>query len=153
MNNENNEKALASELLALLLRPEQIEVDDHSHRQIARAIGMQLIARISDRAVRNELRLQATRLIDRDTVEIGDAVEEAGAPDEVIQASALRILLRRAMVRAAQRSDDRGTDQAQVGPTCPDEADDLLHTVSHFFQRRVAVPAEVVDTFEPDHVG
>src|SRR5437016_73497 len=139
-------------MLALRLRPEEIEVNDHSHREIAGPIGMQLVASIPDGAVGNELRLQAAGLIDGDSVEIGNTVEQAGVANEVIETSALRILLRCAMVRAAQCSDDRGADEAQVGSTRPDQADDVLHAIPDLVQWRIAIPAEVVDPFEPDHV-
>src|SRR5690242_21467697 len=69
----------------LLLRPEQIEVNDHSHREVTRAIGVQLVAGIPDRAVGNELRLQAAALVDGDSVEIGNTVEQAGVANEVIE--------------------------------------------------------------------
>src|SRR5262245_20968369 len=113
---------------------------------------MQLVASIADRAVGNELRLQASRLVDGDAVEIGNTVEHTGVADEIIEASSLRILFRRAMVRTAQRGNDRGADEAQVGPPRADEADDVLHAVSDLFQRRIVIPIKIVDPFKPDHV-
>src|SRR5262249_13434329 len=79
----------------------------------------------------------------------------AGRADEFVERLALVILLGEAVrrIRCAERGDHRGADHEHLRPLCANAADDLLHAVLCLLQRSVAVLAEIVDPFEPDHGG
>src|SRR5262245_47845046 len=139
---------------ALFFGREQVEVDRHSHRKIAGAVGVELVARPAGRAFGHELRLEAAGLrIERYLVEVDYAVEQARRADEFVERLALVILLGEAVrrIRCAERGDHRGAEYAHLRPLRANAADDLLHAVLCFLQRSVAVLAEIVDPFEPDH--
>src|SRR6516162_11912357 len=75
---------------ALLIGREQIEVDRHSHREIAGEVRVKLVSRPAGRAFGHELRLEAAGLrIERCLVEVDHAVEQ---PDVRMNSlSALRL--------------------------------------------------------------
>src|SRR6516162_2322770 len=70
---------MASRLSAALrFGREQVEVDRHSHGEIAGAVGVELVARPPGCAFGHELRLEAAGLrIERCLVEVDHAVEQA----------------------------------------------------------------------------
>src|SRR6516225_9637564 len=77
---------------------EQIEVDGHAHREVTRAIGMQLVAWTAGGAVRDKLRLETAGLrIVGDPVEIDHRVEQSGSADEIVERAASLILLGKAV--------------------------------------------------------
>src|SRR5215468_2172393 len=86
---------MASRLSAALrFGREQVEVDRHSHREIAGAVGVELVARPAGRTFGHELRLEAAGLwIERRLVEVDHAVEQTGRADEFVECLALVILL------------------------------------------------------------
>src|SRR5258707_3452002 len=86
---------MASRLSAALrFGREQVEVDRHSHGEIAGAVGVELVARPAGRAFGHELRLEAAGLrIERCLVEVNHAVEQARRADEFVERLALVILL------------------------------------------------------------
>src|SRR6516162_7858479 len=93
---------------ALLIGREQIEVDRHSHREIAGAVRVKLVSRPAGRAFGHELRLEAAGLrIERYFVEVDHAVEQARGADEFVERLALVILLGEAVrrIRWAERGD------------------------------------------------
>src|SRR5262245_35357781 len=145
---------MASRLSAALrFGREKIEVDCHSHREIAGAVGVKLVSRPAGRTFGHELRLEAAGLrVERRLVEIDHAVEQARRADEFVERLALVILLGEAVrrVRGAERGDHRGADRAHLRLPRANATDDLLHAVLRLFYRSVAVPAEIVDPFEPD---
>src|SRR5882724_3176723 len=89
----------------LLLRLEQVEIDRFPHRQIAGAVGVELVARTSRGAFRNELGFQAPGpRVKRDLVEIDHAVEQAAGTNELVERLALLILFGKS-VRRARRAE------------------------------------------------
>src|SRR5215471_16531196 len=71
------------------LRLEQIQIDRHPHREVTRAVGMQLVARTAGRALGDELRLKAAGLrVVGDAVEIDHAIEQSGSADEIVERAA-----------------------------------------------------------------
>src|SRR6516162_744185 len=90
---------------ALCFGREQVEVDRHSHREVAGAVGVKLVARPPGRAFGHELRLEAAGLrIERRLIEVDHAVEQARRADEFVERLALVILLGEAVrrVRSAE---------------------------------------------------
>src|SRR5262249_57938263 len=76
---------------------EQIEVDRHSHGEIAGAVGVELVARAAGGAFGNEFGLEPAAVrIERRFIEIGDAVEQARGANELVERLALGVLLGRA---------------------------------------------------------
>ena len=74
-------------------------VDCHSHRQIAEAVGVQLVVFAADGRVVDERGLELAGVrIERRLVEVEHRVEEPRAADEFVQCLAFGILLGRAVV-------------------------------------------------------
>src|SRR5262252_5162525 len=104
---------------ALRFGREKIEVDRQSHREVAGAVGVELVARPAGRTFRHELRLEAAGVrIERCLVEVDHAVEQARPADEFVERLALVILLGKAVrrIRGAERADYRGADHAHLRP-------------------------------------
>src|SRR5262249_16727602 len=77
----------------------------------------------------------------------------AGGAQELVERLALGTLLGEAMrrIQGAERGDHRGADHAHLRLPRANAADDLLHAALRLLHRSVAVAAEIVDPFEPDH--
>src|SRR5262245_4248806 len=89
---------------ALRVGCEKIEVDCYSHREIAGAVGVKLVARPAGRTFGHELRLEAAGLrVERRLVEIDHAVEQARCADEFVERLAFVILLGEAVRRGSRR--------------------------------------------------
>src|SRR5262249_60972309 len=79
---------------ALRFGGEKMEVDCHSHREIAGAVGVKLVARPAGRAFGHELRLEAAGLrVARRLLDVDHAVEQAPWSDEFLSPLSLLILL------------------------------------------------------------
>src|SRR5262249_54561443 len=128
-------------------------VPRHPHRQIAGPVRVQVVTGAGGRTVREELSLEAAALrIERRAIEIDDGVEQSAGADEVVEGSALLILLRKAVrrVRRAERRNDGGPEYPDVRAARPNVGDHVFHGALHGLEGRIAVLAEIVDAFEPD---
>src|SRR5206468_7860668 len=131
-----------------LLRLDEIEVDRHPHGQVAGTIWVELVATAPGGAFRHELRLElASHWVERHLVEVGNAVEQPGRANEIVERFSLLVLLGKAMrgVGGTKRAGQRGANDADVRPARANMRDDFLHAVAHGFEGCVAVAAEIVD--------
>src|ERR1700738_3633630 len=117
---------------------------------------MYLIAGSAGRAFGNEFGAHAAGLrIERRRIKIGNPVEQTALADELVERLALGVLLGRAMigVGAAERRGQGSADDPDTGEFGADATDDVIHAGLDCFARGLAVLAEIVDAFEPNHGG
>src|SRR5215813_9148776 len=78
----------------LLPHAEHPKIDRFAHGEITGAVRVELVARATGRAFRNELGLHpAGGRIERRSIELRDRIEHAGRSDEGVEGAALVVLL------------------------------------------------------------
>src|SRR4051812_40450824 len=115
---------------------------------------MQLIAGAAGRAFGHELRTHTAGLrVERRAIEIDDTIEYTRRADEFVEPFALVVLFGESMrgARATERGRDCCANHFHAWNARAYAADDFAHARLHRFERCVAVLAEVVNAFEPDH--
>src|SRR4051794_13317687 len=120
----------AEQIQRTSLRNQEFEIDRHCHGEIARAVGVELVAGTTGGAVGDELRPQtAGSLIERRPIEIRHTIEDTGVTDEFIEPFSFFIFRGRPVcgTRAAEGRNDGGADHADRWYSGSDNPDYIAH--------------------------